>query len=190
MHAQTGTSEASRLWEPCPDLWFSSQRGAVHQHTTAPLIPRAPLVNFALSPPGGSEESCVVLWKGGGGAEKAGEQRSEATVCARLLNHCVGNEGRGLCVRPLLCACVRAHARVWCVTVHVHIKRAENKEPLVRDENIVQCYRPNKISCSNGHTYFHYSASLLQGGENRPRYYEEAPEATASWWRSLHCVLF
>lgn len=44
--------------------------------------------------------------------EKAGEQRSEATVCARLLNHCVGNEGRGLCVRPLLCACVCERMRV------------------------------------------------------------------------------
>lgn len=64
-------------------------------------------------------------------------------------------------MRFYVCVCVRPS------TVHVHIKRAENKGPIVRDENIDQCYRPNKINWSNGHTYFHYSASLLQPRKNR-----------------------
>lgn len=159
-----------------------SQRGAVHQHTTAPLIPSAPLVNFALSPRA-SEEPSVVSWKGGGGVEGQG-QRSEATVCVRPLNHCVCMKA-GI-VRVSLCMCV---CGVWPSTVHVRIKRAENKGPLVWDENIDQCYRPNKINWSNGHTYFHYSASLLQPGENRLAT-TNVPAAMTSWWRSLHSICF
>lgn len=63
-----------------------------------------------------------------------------------------------LCVCACTCVCPS--------TVHADIKRAANKGSLVWDENIVQCYRPNEIKCSDGHTYFHYSASLLQAGEN------------------------
>ena len=74
------------------------------------------------------------------------------------------------CVCVSLCACV-------CVYVcdplqYVRIKRAENKGPLVWDENIDPCNRPNKINWSNGHTYFHYSASLPQPGENPARFYQ------------------
>lgn len=44
-------------------------------------------------------------------------------------------------------------------------KRAEHKGPSVTDENIERCYRANKINWSNGHTYFHHSAWLLQPEE-------------------------
>lgn len=63
-HQRTQQALGAMPWPLVP-----SQRGAVHQYTTAPLIPCVPLVNFALSPLG-SEESCVVLWKGGGGAAR------------------------------------------------------------------------------------------------------------------------
>lgn len=87
---------------------------------------------------------------------EAREQRSEATICVRTLNHCV---------------CMKAGiVHVWRVTLNSaceHKKSSEDKEPLVWDENIVQCYRLDKINWSNGHTYFHYSALLRQAGENR-----------------------
>lgn len=76
MHAQTlGYSHTHRDQRTLQALgampWplVPSQRGAVHQYTTAPLIRCVHLVNFALSTLG-SEESCVVLWKGGGGVER------------------------------------------------------------------------------------------------------------------------
>lgn len=66
-----------------------------------------------------------------------------------------------------LCACVCTHVCVRPSAAHVKIKRAANKGSLVWDENVAQRYRPNEINCSDGHTYFHYSASLRQAGENR-----------------------
>lgn len=70
MHKHTHRHQrAQRASGVVPWPLVPSQRGAVRQYTTAPLIPCVPLVNFALSPRG-SEESCVVSWKGGGGMER------------------------------------------------------------------------------------------------------------------------
>ncbi len=108
--------------------------------------------------------------------------------------HCLCETAKSLCLHegwdcacaPLcacVCVCVCARAPlcgVWPSTVHVCIKRAENKGPLVRDVNLDQCYRPNTINWSNGHTYFYYSASLLQPGKNRLAT-TSSPAATTSW---------
>lgn len=96
-NTNTHTQEPSRLREPYPDLWFPVKGvlfATIQQHHWCPLV------NFALSPPG-SEEPCVVGEK----REEWREQRSEATVCARLLNHCVHMKAGIVSVFLYVCVC-------------------------------------------------------------------------------------
>lgn len=150
----------------------------VHNSTTDPLCSSCKFCSFS----SGLRGVLCCFMKRRRRHGEAREHRSEATVCVSLLNLCVCMKAGIVCVCACACTCV------WPSTVHANIKRVANKGSSVRDENIVQCYTPNEINCSDGHTYFHYSASLLQAAENW-LVTTCGPAATLSWRRSLPSIL-
>lgn len=142
----------------------------VHNSTTDPLCSSCKFCSFSS---GLRRVLCCFVKRSWRRREEWRGKRTEEwshSLCVTAKSLCLHEGWDCACVSLCVCVWVCTHAcvcGVWPSTVHVRIKRAENKGPLVWDENIDQCYRPNKINWSNGHTYFHYSASLLQPRENK-----------------------